>query len=379
MRRPGACRRGLLAAAAAGPCWACSRATARRRAAARLPAVRRPQPARAPPGDACACWWSSSGPRSASAMAREGELDARRQRAHVREPRERGARAPVALRAKDVRLGRPCSTRASGTASPPPSTPSDLPSAVRGARPARRAGPALLRRGRRDLRPRRSMAVGSRSRRARFSCAPGRDESDGAPRLRPSRCSTRASTSRHPDLRGRVARGYDAVGRDPDPSVAPGGGAATSTAPRSRACWPTSSRERSGSSRARGRAAARRRAGGRDEFGTTDQLLAGLERTVDPDGDGDVADARARRARGRQLALRGLRRLARGRGRGGGAPLGTLVVAPAGNEGRARAATSARSARPAPRRPCWPSPRSRATAPALPAVALGLARRGRTA
>jgi hypothetical protein len=70
--------------------------------------------------------------------------------------------------------------------------------------------------------------------------------------------------------------------------------------------------------------------------GTTDTLLAGLERAVDPDGDGAVDDAA-------RVALVGVNAPYAGFGdspeaeavRGAG-KIGTLVVAPAGNEGPAR-------------------------------------------
>jgi hypothetical protein len=74
--------------------------------------------------------------------------------------------------------------------------------------------------------------------------------------------------------------------------------------------------------------------GGRIEVGTTDQLLAGLERAVDPNGDGDTSDHVP-------VALVGVNSPYSGFGdspdavaAGAARALGTLVVAPAGNEGR---------------------------------------------
>ena len=72
-------------------------------------------------------------------------------------------------------------------------------------------------------------------------------------------------------------------------------------------------------------------------YSLTDQLLAGLERAVDPDGNGDASDAA-------KVALIGLAEPYAafadgplGRGSAGAATLGTLVVAPAGNDGPAGA------------------------------------------
>ena len=62
-------------------------------------------------------------------------------------------------------------------------------------------------------------------------------------------------------------------------------------------------------------------------YGRTDQLIAGLERAVDPNDDGDAHDA-ARIALGRRIsAARGFCRRSRGKGRAGAAALDTLVVA----------------------------------------------------
>jgi hypothetical protein len=131
---------------------------------------------------------------------------------------------------------------------------------------------------------------------------------------------------------GAEAPGYDALDRDDEPT--PG------SDPRS------SRRETSGAALAEIVAAAGEptltiRVAGyganrQEVHGTTDTLLAGLERAVDPDGDGAVDDAV-------RVALVGVNAPYAGFGdspeaeavRGAG-QLGTLVVAPAGNEGPAQ-------------------------------------------
>jgi hypothetical protein len=77
-----------------------------------------------------------------------------------------------------------------------------------------------------------------------------------------------------------------------------------------------------------------RRTGGRTEFGTTDQLLAGLERTVDPNGDGDTSDHIPVALVGMNSPYAGFADSPDAVGASAARALGTLVVAPAGNEGR---------------------------------------------
>ena len=73
--------------------------------------------------------------------------------------------------------------------------------------------------------------------------------------------------------------------------------------------------------------------GARAEYGTTDELIAGLERTVDPDGDGDTEDAVAVALVGVNSPYAGFARSPEARAAAAARGLGTLVVAPAGNEG----------------------------------------------
>ncbi len=138
-----------------------------------------------------------------------------------------------------------------------------------------------------------------------------------------------------PALRGRTAAGYDAVARDGDP--APG---ADPRAP--------SRRESTGTALAGLLAAAGERvlpirvagfqpAAGPEVLGTSDQLLAGLERAVDPDGDGATSDHVLVALIGVNAPYAGFDASPEARAVRGAGRLGTLVVAPAGDEGRARA------------------------------------------
>ncbi len=75
--------------------------------------------------------------------------------------------------------------------------------------------------------------------------------------------------------------------------------------------------------------------GGFAVYGRTDQLLAGLERAVDPDEDGDVLDAARIAVVGIVEPFAGFPDGPVARAVAGAAKLDTLVVAPAGNEGPA--------------------------------------------
>jgi hypothetical protein len=77
-----------------------------------------------------------------------------------------------------------------------------------------------------------------------------------------------------------------------------------------------------------------RRTGSRVEAATTDQLLAGLERTVDPNGDGDTSDHIPIALVGMNSPYAGFADSPDAVGASAARALGTLVVAPAGNEGR---------------------------------------------
>ena len=128
-------------------------------------------------------------------------------------------------------------------------------------------------------------------------------------------------------------RGYDAVDRDRDPT--PGGDPSA-----------TGRRETSGTAlggllAAEGervlpiRIASLRPAPGRavEAVGGTDELIAGLERAVDPDGDGDTSDHVAVALVGVNAPYAGFSSTPEAQAVKGAAGLGTLVVAPAGNEG----------------------------------------------
>ncbi|HEX4931206.1 MAG TPA: S8 family serine peptidase, partial [Gaiellaceae bacterium] len=75
--------------------------------------------------------------------------------------------------------------------------------------------------------------------------------------------------------------------------------------------------------------------GGYAVYGRTDQLLAGLERAVDPDADGDVLDAARIAIIGVAEPFAAFADGPVGRAVAGAAQLDTLVVVPAGNEGPA--------------------------------------------
>jgi Subtilase family len=68
-------------------------------------------------------------------------------------------------------------------------------------------------------------------------------------------------------------------------------------------------------------------------FGTTDQLIAGLERVVDPDQNGDATDAVPVAVTGLSAPYSGFETSAVAEAVDGASELGTLVVAPAGNGG----------------------------------------------
>ncbi|HEX8105987.1 MAG TPA: hypothetical protein VF533_25445, partial [Solirubrobacteraceae bacterium] len=74
-----------------------------------------------------------------------------------------------------------------------------------------------------------------------------------------------------------------------------------------------------------------------EEYATSDQLLAGLERAVDADGDGDTGDHAAVALVAVSAPYAGFAASPEAQAVAGARRLGTLVVAPAGGEGAARA------------------------------------------
>ena len=136
-----------------------------------------------------------------------------------------------------------------------------------------------------------------------------------------------------PGLSGRAATGFDALARDADP--APG------TDPRTPQRAETTGTALAGIVAAAGeRVLSIRVAGfgtaGPEIHGTTDALLLGLERAVDPDGDGAADDAVRVALVGVNAPYAGFGDAPEAQAARGAAKLGTLVVAPAGNEGPAR-------------------------------------------
>jgi hypothetical protein len=175
-----------------------------------------------------------------------------------------------------------------------------------------------------------------------------------------------------PGLAGRVVRGFDAVGGDRDPS-------------------PAGVRERHGTQVAQVLAQSLGPAGGRIlsirvaglqpdpqtggqlEHGTTDQLLAGLERAVDPDGDGDTTDHVPVVLVGVNSPYAGFAGSPEGIAAGGARALGTLVVAPGGNEGRGGGTLGTVGSPAAAPGVLAVGALEGGDAPALPAVRVGLA------
>lgn len=112
------------------------------------------------------------------------------------------------------------------------------------------------------------------------------------------------------------------------------------------------------------------RTGGRIEVGTTDRLLAGLERAVDPDGDGDTSDHVPVALVGVNSPYAGFADSPESVAGGAARSLGTLVVAPAGNEGPGERTVGSPAAAPG---VLAVGAIDGGGAPALPAVRLGLA------
>ncbi|HKH18767.1 MAG TPA: S8 family serine peptidase [Solirubrobacteraceae bacterium] len=139
----------------------------------------------------------------------------------------------------------------------------------------------------------------------------------------------------HPLLAGRLDPGYDAVDGDDDPAPAKD--------PRGRR------RETSGTALAGILVAAGERVlpirvaglqpatqgSGLEDVAISDQLIAGLERAVDPDGDGATDDHVPVAVVGVNSPYAAFERSPEARAVGAAAELGTLVIAPAGSEGAA--------------------------------------------
>ena len=140
---------------------------------------------------------------------------------------------------------------------------------------------------------------------------PGSRSSTPAPPRAATTRSTATATPRRAPTRARPRGARRAATRSPRSSTAAG--------------------ERAMSIRVAGYG--RRRA---EIHGTTDTLLAGLERAVDPNGDGAVDDAVRVALVGVNAPYAGFADAPEAQAVRGAGKLGTLVVAPAGNEGPAR-------------------------------------------
>lgn len=150
---------------------------------------------------------------------------------------------------------------------------------------------------------------------------------------------------RHPFLRGRVLRGFDVVDGDRtvEPSAKPGDPGVVE-AHGTRMAGIVVGREGPGGLQgvaSGARLLPIRVMGWRQTvdgnwavLGRGDHLLAGLERAVDPDGDGDVEDGAAVALVGGVQPYAAFADSPEARAVAGAARLGTLVVAPVGNDGR---------------------------------------------
>ena len=164
---------------------------------------------------------------------------------------------------------------------------------------------------------------------------------EDVPRVRSRRTPTVALldsgvAAREGALRGRAIPLYDAVGRDRDPSPR-GRDERHGTAMAAVLAEALPDGERFAAIRVAGR---QRDAEGAPELevGTTDQLLAGMERAVDPNANGDVDDRIPIALVGVSSPYSGFADSPEAEAARAAAAIGTLVVAPAGNEGGASGA-----------------------------------------
>ena len=220
--------------------------------------------------------------------------------------------------ARSIRAASPCSN---GT----PSVARRLPDA------RRLSGLALVARARADDRVAQPRADAGRLRRQ------GRDRRACSTRGSTRRirscaaASTRASTSsrRKASPRRRSTRGC------PPRSSGTGRSSPGSSPARTGPAGCAGSRPGPGSCRSASRAGSRRSSGGYAIYGRTDQVLAGIERAVDPNGDGSVLDAARIALVGVAEPFAAFPSSALAQAVAGAAALDTLVVAPAGNDGPA--------------------------------------------
>lgn len=244
-------------------------------------------------------------------------LDAAASRAHVRSLRREASALQSALRARAVRLGDVVSFERVWNGFAATIETEDLPQVeTLGVRvePVRRFFPAASH----PARP-----------------GPARSPEGGPPPHGPADVALLDSgvDLRHSSLRGRVVAGYDAVDRDEDPS--PRRAPAAGGEQHGTQLAGVLAADLGGRVRAIRVAGLQRneQTGALEESGTTDQLLAGLERAVDPDGDGDTDDAAAVALVGVSSPYAGFAGAPEAEAAEAAAALGTLVVAPAGNEG----------------------------------------------
>ena len=137
---------------------------------------------------------------------------------------------------------------------------------------------------------------------------------------------------RHPLFDGALDPGYDAVADDDDPARPRRTRSETSGTAVAGVLVAAGERVlpiRIAGAQATGQGA------GTEDVAVTDQLIAGLERAVDPDGDGATDDHAPVALIGVNSPYAGFERTPEAEAIRGAAQLGTLVVAPAGGEGNA--------------------------------------------
>ena len=284
--------------------------------------------------------------------------DAEAQRAYVRSLGRESRALRSALAARGVRLGDPVTFARTWNGFAATVASEDLPEVETlglRAEPVRRFYPATA--------PTAGSGLAIEHRRARLQDpTPPREGAQPALGLLDSGVDLR-----HRALGGRVLGGYDALRRRaaaPPPGehgTAVAGVLAAALAPDERVL----------AVRVAGRPA-----GGGGERGHTDDLLLGLERAVDPDGDGDTDDALPVALVGVNAPYAGFARAPEAEAVGAARRLGTLVVAPAGNDGaRLGAFGTVGSPAAAPGALGVGVIASRDARPGLPGVRLGLASR----
>jgi hypothetical protein len=290
-----------------------------------------------------------------------GESEPARQRAYVRSLRRESRALQGALRARGVELGDPVSYARVWNGFAATVRPDDLPELeTLGARaePVRRFYPA------------------TDSARAQPAPDSGARADVSSPSGPPALALLDSGVDvSHPGLSGRVVRGYDAVARrEAGAGQRSGVREEHGTELAGVLVRSVEPRERVLAIRVAGRSGSSATAGAR-ELGTTDALLGGLERAVDPDGNGDTDDGVRVAVVGVSAPFAGFARAPEAEAVAAAGRLGTLVVAPAGNDGPGVGAFGTLGSPGAAPGAIAAGALSRPAEPGLPRVQLGLAGR----